>query len=155
MVVWSPTRLNSGLEEVILMAKAGDGPVRGTKPYLTPETFLEKMEVPTAPYRTAIAIKHQGRMNQVMVAFVLQAHDDQSATYSAVCPRCQIGAIVVVVKLNVDGSLAEAPACPTLCLACEDRLDAIIDPQAWVGLKVEPSDRETLSMQIKAMKTRA
>ena len=92
------------------MTEATPGPVRDLNPSLPPETFLEMVDVPAAGYRSAIAIKHDGRMNQVMVTFVLQERNDESATYSAVCPRCQIGEIAVAVKLNANGSFAEAPA---------------------------------------------
>lgn len=122
---------------------------------LTPATFVATVEVPAERYKTAIAIRHGGRTNQVTVTFVLQDHNEQSATYSAVCPRCQIGAIEVAIKLCADGSFAETPAFPALCIACEDRLDAIIDPQASAGHKEEPSDRAALSRHIKAMTTRA
>jgi Xaa-Pro dipeptidase len=83
-----------------------------------PSMFQEKMNVPEANYRTAIAIKHNGRMTEVTATFVLRGQDEKSAVYAAVCPRCGFGEIVVAVKLNPDGTFQEAPACPTLCIDC-------------------------------------
>ncbi len=137
------------------MTEEGSTLAPGAGPSLPPATFAGIVEVPSESYKTAIAIQHEGRMTLVEITFILQGCNDGVASYSAVCPRCQIGPIELTVKFNQGGSFVEAPAFPALCLACEDRLDAIIDPQAWAGLKEEPTDRETLSKQIKAMKTRA
>ena len=65
------------------------------------------------------------------------------------------GAITVDVALAPDGSFAEAPACPTLCVSCEDRLDLIMEPEAAKGLGDQPGDRETLGKYLKAMNLRA
>jgi hypothetical protein len=59
------------------------------------------------------------------------------------------------VALAPDGSFAEAPACPTLCVSCEDRLDLIMEPEAAKGLGDQPGDRETLGKYLKAMNLRA
>ncbi len=113
------------------------------------------MTVPEAGYRTAIAIKHQGRMTDVRVTFTLQKQEGMSATYSAPCPRCAVGEIVVPVRLAADGGFAEAPACPALCLDCEDALDAILEPDAGPAVGDEPGDRATLGKYLKAMATRS
>lgn len=119
------------------------------------ERFQERMNVPEAGYRTAIAIKHEGRMTEVLVTFVLRQQDGASATYAAPCPRCSSGEIVVAVALNPDGSFAGVPACPALCLDCEDALDAILEPNTGISLADEPGNRETLGKYLKAMTTRA
>lgn len=124
-------------------------------PSLPPATFQEMMSIPRADYQTAIAIKHDARMKDVSVTFVLQRNDGKSASYAAICPRCNTGEILVAVNLNADGSFAEAPACPTLCESCEDRLDAILEPGAGKTLADEPDDRAKLNKYIKAMTTRA
>lgn len=130
-------------------------PPAGLTPSLPPSTFQETMSIPRADYQTAIAIKHDERKTAVNVTFVLQSNDGKSATYAAICPRCNVGEITVAVPLNADGSFAEAPACPTLCEACEDRLDAILEPGAGKTLADEPNDRAKLNKYIKAMTTRA
>ena len=112
------------------------------------------MNVPEASYRTAIAIKHNGRMTEVTATFVLQGQDEKSAVYAAVCPRCSAGEIVVAVKLNPDGTFQEAPACPTLCIGCEDSLDSMLEPGAAKGIG-ETHDRATLNEFLKAMTVRA
>lgn len=119
-----------------------------------PSTFQEKMNVPESGYRTAIAIKHNGRMREVSATFVLREQDGRSAIYAALCPRCSAGEIVVAVKLNPDGSFAEPLACPTLCIDCEDCLDAMLEPGAAKGAG-EPPDRATLKEYLKAMTMRA
>lgn len=130
-------------------------PPAGLTPSLPPGTFEETMSIPRADYQTAIAIKHDQRMMNVNVTFSMQSRDAMTATYAAVCPRCNTGEIVVAVNLNADGSFAEAPACPTLCMACEDRLDAILEPGSGKTLADEPNDRAKLNKYIKAMTTRA
>lgn len=132
-----------------------DTPPADLTPSLPPATFQEKMSIPRAGYQTAIAIKHDERKTEVNVTFALQGQDGKSATYAAICPRCNTGEIVVAVSLNADGSFAEAPACPTLCEACEDRLDAILEPGSARTLADEPNDRAKLNKYIKAMTTRA
>ena len=122
---------------------------------LPPGSFLEKMNVPESGYRTAIAIKHQGRMAEVSVTFLLREQNGASAVYAGLCPRCNAGEIVVEVKLDPEGSFAEAPACPMLCMDCEDRLDAVLDPPTGLGLADEPGNRATLGKYLKAMTTRA
>ena len=118
-------------------------------------SFQQWLAVPEAGYRTAIAIKHQGRMAEVPVTFVLRQQDGHSATYVAQCPRCAKGEIIVPVRLTADGAFAEAPACPALCLACEDALDAILEPEKGPGLGDEPGDRATLGKFLKAMTIRS
>lgn len=118
-----------------------------------PSSFWQKMSVPEAGYRTAIAIKHPGRMTEVLVTFMLRQQDGRSATYAAQCPRCAEGEIVAQVKLTADGGFAEAPACPALCLICEDALDAILEPDR--GLGDGPGDRATLGKYLKAMTVRS
>jgi hypothetical protein len=120
-----------------------------------PGSFQQMMSVPDAGYRTAIAIKHEGRMMDVLVTFVLRQQDGASATYAAQCPRCAAGEIVVPVRLTLDGAFAEAPACPALCLACEDALDAILEPGDGLAIGDEPGDRATLGKYLKAMTTRS
>jgi hypothetical protein len=137
------------------MTDSPPAPRQDISPPLPPETFDDTMEVPETGYRTAIAIKHDGRMKQVSVRFVLGERNGQTATYHATCPRCHAGDIEVTVKLTPDGSFAEVPACPTLCVACEDRLDAILEPESPTGSKDEPADRATLGKYLKAMTTRA
>ena len=113
------------------------------------------MNIPAEDYRTAIAIRNDPRMKEVTVTFLLTAQQDTSASYAATCPRCHSGEITVDVALAADGSFAEAPACPTLCFACEDRLDQLLEPQAKVPLGDKPGDRETLGKYLKAMNLRA
>lgn len=118
-------------------------------------SFTEKMNIPATDFRTAVAIRNDTRTVEVTVTFLLTAQDGASATYAATCPRCKTGAITVDVALAPDGSFAEAPACPTLCVSCEDRLDLIMEPEAAKGLGDQPGDRETLGKYLKAMNLRA
>lgn len=120
-----------------------------------PPSFQRTMQVPRTDYRTAIAIKHEGQMSDVTVTFDLRTHDSTSATYAARCPRCNTGDIAVTVSLDPDGSFAEAPACPSLCMACEDKLDAMLDPVSNTALRDEPGSRATLSKYLEAMSTRS
>ena len=120
---------------------------------LPPDSFVEKMDVPEAAYRTAISIKHTGRMTEVNATFALREQQGESAIYVARCPRCGVGDITVTVKLNPDGSFAETPACPTLCISCEDGLDAMLEPGA-AKPAAKPYDRAALSEHLKAMSER-
>lgn len=120
-----------------------------------PASFEKSMPVPEAGYRTAIAIKHEGRMTDVLVTFRLRSQDGRSATYAATCPRCQAGEILVAVKLDGNGGFAEPPACPALCMDCEEALDAILEPKTLSGLKDEPGDRAALGKFLNAMNVRA
>lgn len=113
------------------------------------------MQVPEATYRSAIAITHSGRMKDVNVTFVLQSRHDSVATYTAKCPRCKAGDISVTVPLKPDGSFAEPPACPMLCLACEDRMDAMLEPGTGREAGQEPSDRAGLDQFIRTMNIRS
>jgi hypothetical protein len=122
---------------------------------LAPENFQQKMSVPEAGYRTAIAVTHGGRMSEVNVTFTLRSQDGASAAYAAPCPRCKVGEISVTVGINPDGSFAEVPACPTLCMDCEDGLDALLEPAAGKSLADESNGRATLSKYLKAMTVRA
>jgi hypothetical protein len=89
------------------------------------------------------------------VTFVLSEQDGTSATYEALCPRCGSGKIVVSVALDPDGSFAAEPACPALCVDCEDRLDAILEPEAAKPIADEPGNRATLAKYLKAMTQRS
>lgn len=120
-----------------------------------PASFEENLKVPEAGYRTAIAITHEGRMTDVRVTFMLRQHGSGSATYAATCPRCNTGEIVVTVALDGDGRFAQPPACPALCLACEDALDAMLEPKAAADITSEPGDRATLGKYLNAMNVRA
>jgi len=120
-----------------------------------PPSFTEKMNIPATDFRTAVAIKNDTRTTEVAVTFLLKAQDGVVASYGATCPRCNVGEITVDVVLAPDGSFAEAPACPTLCVACEDRLDLILEPEVKKGLGDQPGDRETLGKYLKAMNLRA
>jgi hypothetical protein len=120
-----------------------------------PGSFQQTMSVPEAGYQTAIAIKHPGRMKDVLVTFVLRGQDGSSATYAAACPRCAKGEIIVPVRLTAEGGFAEAPACPALCLDCEDVLDAILEPDKGPALGDEPGDRATLGKYLRAMTVRS
>jgi hypothetical protein len=122
---------------------------------LPPETFQQTMQVPEAAYRSAIAIKHNGRMTDVRVTFVLESRLDQVATYAAQCPRCNEDKITVAVPLNPDGSFVVPPACPMLCLACEDRMDAILESDTSRETGDEPSDRIGLNQFIRTMNIRS
>jgi hypothetical protein len=122
---------------------------------LAPETFQQTMSVPQAGYRTAIAVTHGGRMSEVSVTFTLRSQDGTSAAYAAPCPRCEAGEISVTVKINADGSFAEVPACPALCMDCEDRLDALLEPEAGKSLADESNGRAMLSKYLKAMNVRS
>jgi hypothetical protein len=120
-----------------------------------PLSFEEKMKIPEVDYRTAVAIRNATRTKDVTVTFRLVARHGASASYAATCPRCNSGEITVDVALAKDGSFAEPPACPTLCIACEDRLDKLLEPQAKTALGDQPGDRETLGKYLKAMNLRA
>jgi hypothetical protein len=101
------------------------------------------MNIPATDFRTAVAIRNDTRTVEVTVTFLLTVQHGASATYAAMCPRCKTGAITVDVALAPDGSFAEAPACPTLCVSCEDRLDLIMEPEgdepARLGLRLRRS----------------
>ncbi len=125
-----------------------------TKP-VPPATFLEKMRVPEVGYRTALAIKHDVKTREVTVTFVLRDQDGQSASYAALCPRCNVGELIVEVGLAPDGSFADIPACPTLCLGCEDALDALLEPAASPDLQNSSGDRATLNTFLKLMNARS
>jgi hypothetical protein len=120
-----------------------------------PDSFQQSMNVPAEGYRTSIVIKHEGRMTEVLVTFSLRQREDGVATYAAPCPRCAAGEIVVPVRLTADGGFAEAPACPALCLDCEDALDAILEPETGPAIGDEPGERATLGKYLKAMSTRS
>ncbi len=113
------------------------------------------MNTPEMDYRTAVAVRNDTRTKEVSVTFRLIGQNGASARYAATCPRCNSGEITVDVALAADGSFAEAPACPTLCLACEDRLDQLLEPAAKQDLGDRPGDRETLGNYLKAMNRRA
>lgn len=120
-----------------------------------PRSFEEKMKIPETDYRTALAVRNATRMKEVSVTFRLTGQHGAVASYAATCPRCNSGEISVDVALAADGSFAEAPACPTLCLACEDRLDQLLEPPTKQDLGDKPGDRETLGKYLKAMNLRA
>ena len=113
------------------------------------------MDIPETDYRTAVAVRNDTRTKQVTVTFRLTGQHGATARYAVTCPRCNSGEITVDVALAADGSFAEAPACPTLCLACEDRLDQLLEPPAKQDLGDKPGDRETLGTYLKAMNRRA
>ena len=120
-----------------------------------PASFTETMNIPAAELRTAVAVKNDTRTVAVTVTFRLRGQTGAVASYAATCPRCNSGEIEVEVPLAADGSFAEAPACPTLCLACEDRLDQLMEPGAKKTIGEQPGDRETLDKYLKAMNLRA
>ena len=124
-------------------------------PAVPPSSFTEKMNIPATDYRTAVAVRNDTRTVEVEVIFHLRDQTETTACYAAKCPRCHSGEITVDVPLAADGSFAEAPACPTLCLACEDRLDQLLDPPAKKNIGDQPGDRETLGKYLKAMNLRA
>jgi hypothetical protein len=96
------------------------------------------MNIPVADYRTAVAVRNDTRTVAVDVTFHLMSQGGAMASYAATCPRCNSGEITVEVPLAADGSFAETPACPTLCLACEDRLDQLLDPPAKKNIGDQP-----------------
>jgi hypothetical protein len=112
------------------------------------------MSIPATDYRTALAVRNDTRMTEVTVTFTLTSHQGASASYAAVCPRCHTGEITVDVALAPDGSFAAPPACPTLCLACEDRLDRMLEPSPAKKPGDQPGDRATLGAFLKAMNIR-
>ena len=59
--------------------------------------------------------------------------------------------------MTLDGKsgFAEAPACPALCLDCEDALDALLEPKSTSRIGDEPGDRATLGKYLKAMTIRS
>jgi hypothetical protein len=120
-----------------------------------PGSFQQMMSVPEAGYQTAIAIKHTGRMKDVPVTFMLRGQDARSAAYAAPCPRCATDEIVVLVRLTAENAFAEAPACPALCLVCEDALDAILEPDKGPVPGDEQGGRATLGKYLKAMTVRS
>ena len=79
-----------------------------------PASFEERMTIPEAGYRTAIAIKHEGRMTDVLVTFVLRQQDGGKAEYAATCPRCHTGEILVAVKLDGNGGFAGTTGVPRI-----------------------------------------
>ncbi len=120
-----------------------------------PGSFESKMIVPKSEYRTAIAIKHDQRMAEVAVTFMLREQLGSSARYAALCPRCKRGEIVVDVELTPDMNFRETPACPSLCLDCEDRLDSVLEPESAPRPADGLGDREALSAHLKAMNSRS
>jgi hypothetical protein len=90
-------------------------------------------------------------MKTVTVTFALRDRRGDTATYVATCPRCHAGELVAIADLDQDGKFKEPPACPALCLDCEDRLDAILEPSA-PDLSSESSGRGTMDKYLKAMK---
>jgi hypothetical protein len=116
-----------------------------------PQTFVEMMEIPDSSYRTAIAIKSASRMKTVAVTFALRERQGDTATYAATCPRCHEGELIAIAELDQNGKFKELPACPALCLDCEDRLDAILEPSA-PDHSSESSGRGTMDKYLKAMK---
>ena len=120
-------------------------------PLRPPDTFTETMQIPVASYRTAIAIKNVVRMHEVTVVFSLKEYNPGVAIYSGRCPRCQVGNITVYAKINPDGGFSERPACPTLCIDCEERLDEILEPARKTNLKSEPSNRTRLDKYIRGL----
>lgn len=122
---------------------------------LPPDTFQETMRVPETAYRSAIAIMHNGRMTDVSVTFVLLSWADNVASYAAECPRCNEGRIDVAVPLQPDGRFAEPPACPMMCLECEDRMDAMLEPRTEKEAGRELSDRAGLDQFIRTMNIRS
>ena len=109
-----------------------------------PVMFVEEFEIPAARSQTALGIKHDTRTVKATVTFLLIGREGNTARYSAVCPRCHSGVIEVTAKLNSDGRFAEAPACPSLCEACEDHLDAILEGHAATRPTYETLNRVTL-----------
>ena len=81
--------------------------------------------------------------------------DGLSGVASTAVAVCAAGEIVVPVRLTADGGFAEAPACPALCLDCEDALDAILEPETGPAIGDEPGERATLGKYLKAMSTRS
>jgi hypothetical protein len=116
-----------------------------------PRTFVHDSEIPETEYRTAVALLHSARTRPVSINFELKEHAGPRATYAATCPRCHEGEIVAIADLNADGSFREPPACPALCMACEDRLDALLEQEGGYDPDKEPSGRETLDKYLKAM----
>ena len=116
-----------------------------------PSSFREALTIPETAYRTAVAIQNRGRMKSVEVVFVLQTHDARSAHYQAVCPRCHTGDIAVIVKLTQNGQFQAPPACPALCLSCEDKLDSMLESGSSSRT---PSDRAALNATLKIMTSR-
>ena len=116
-----------------------------------PASFREAFTIPETPYRTAIAIQNQGRMKSVHVVFVLRSHNDRSAQYCAVCPRCESEDITVVVNLTQSGQFQAPPPCPALCLSCEDKLDSMLESGSSSRT---PSDRAALNATLKIMTSR-
>ena len=95
-----------------------------------PAMFIAELAVPEAISQTAIAITHASRMTKVAVKFHLTAMEDRVARYAASCPRCHNGVIEAFAAIAASGEFVEPPACPALCEACEDQLDAILEGRA-------------------------
>jgi hypothetical protein len=113
-------------------------------PEQLPVMFVEEFEIPAARSQTALGIKHDTKTIKVAVTFMLVSRQGNTARYSAVCPRCHSGIIEAAATLNPDGSFAEPPACPSLCEACEDHLDAILEGHATAKPTYETLNRVTL-----------
>ena len=110
--------------------------------------------MPEADYRTGIAIKHVGRMTEVLVTFTLSYQDGVSARYVAPCPRCAAGEIVVEVKLAADGGFAETRLARR-CARLRGRPRCHSGAAHGPGIGDEPGDRATLGKYLRAMSTRS
>ena len=109
-----------------------------------PVTFIEELAVPTAMLQTAIGITHDNRMTKVAVKFHLAGMDNRIARYAASCPRCHDGVLEAFVAIDPGGGFVEHPACPALCEACEDQLDAILEGRASSKRSYVAENRVTL-----------
>lgn len=117
-----------------------------------PVMFIEEFEIPAAKSQTALGIKHATQTVKATVTFTLMSREANTARYSGLCPRCQNGVIEATAALNPDGSFAEAPACPSLCEACEDQLDAILEGHAATRPTYEMLNRVKLSRRAAPLK---
>jgi len=108
------------------------------------DRFTETVEIPSNRAQTAIGITHNRQMTKVDVEFFRVGMDNRIARYEAVCPRCNEGRLEASVALNPDGSFADQPTYPTLCEACEDQLDAILEGLPSTRPTYEVANRVTL-----------
>ena len=119
-----------------------------------PGTFIAELAVPDVMLQTAIGITHDNRMTQVAVMFHFTGLENRVARYAASCPRCHAGVIEAFVAIDSGGRFVDQPACPALCEACEDQLDAILEGRSSSKRSYVAENRVTLKKFTRPMKRR-
>ena len=119
-----------------------------------PGTFIAELLVPDVMLQTAIGITHDNRMTRVAVTFHFSGMENRAARYAAACPRCHDGVIEAFVAIDSGGRFVDQPACPALCEACEDQLDAILEGRASSKRSYAAENRVTLKKFTRPIKRR-